>query len=606
MTRISQLGRWRYRRALLPLTDAVAWGCALPVAVALRYDLADSSPAWDGVVGLCVVVVVTQLAIGAAFRLYQGRFRLGSLDEILTLFRIALAVTGVAFLADLVASPMVRAIPLGSLVVALFVAMAVMGGARVTVRLIREGARRPQSARPTLVFGAGEAGSQLVRSMLLDPSSQFIPVALLDDDKGKRHLRINGVPVRGDREALPRLAKSVGAELLVIAAPSGDAALHRRLYDLAQGCGLKVKVVPGMAQMLRDEIGLRDLRDLDVTDVLGRRTVDLDPDSVAHILRNRRVLITGAGGSIGSELCRQVHRFGPSQLIMLDRDESALHAVELSIHGRALMESPDLVLCDIREGSVVQAHFERLKPEVVFHAAALKHLPMLEQYPEEGWKTNVLGTANVLQASAAVGVKTFVNISTDKAANPSSVLGLSKRTAEGVTAGYAETAPGDYVSVRFGNVLGSRGSVLESFAHQIAAGGPVTVTDPDVTRYFMTIPEASQLVIQAAALGYNCDALVLDMGEPVRIMDVAQQMIAMSGRNDIEIKITGLRSAEKLHEDLMDSSEEQEPTTHPLISRVKVDSIHLSPEDLVPDQIVARWMSNEYRTNAQGTDLPQL
>ena len=606
MTRISQLGRWRYRRALLALTDAVAWGCALPVAVALRYDLADSTPSWDGVVWLSVLVVVTQLAIGAAFRLYQGRFRLGSLDEILTLFRIALAVTGVAFLADLVASPTVRAIPLGSLVVALFFAMAVMGGARVTVRLIREGARRPQSARPTLVFGAGEAGSQLVRSMLLDPSSQFIPVALLDDDQGKRHLRINGVPVRGDREALPRVAQSVGAELLVIAAPSGDASLHRRLYDLAQACGLEVKVVPGMTQMLRDHIGFRDLRDLDVTDLLGRRSVDLELDSIAHILHNRRVLITGAGGSIGSELCRQVHRFGPSQLIMLDRDESALHAVELSIHGRALMESPDLVLCDIREGSVVQAHFERLKPEVVFHAAALKHLPMLEQYPEEGWKTNVLGTANVLAASAAVGVRTFVNISTDKAANPSSVLGVSKRIAEGVTAGYAETAPGDYVSVRFGNVLGSRGSVLESFAHQIAAGGPVTVTDPEVTRYFMTIPEASQLVIQAAALGYNCDALVLDMGEPVRIMDVAQQMIAMSGRNDIEIKITGLRSAEKLHEDLMDSSEEQEPTTHPLISRVKVDSIHLSPEDLVPDQIVARWMSNEYRTNAQGTDLPQL
>jgi FlaA1/EpsC-like NDP-sugar epimerase len=317
-------------------------------------------------------------------------------------------------------------------------------------------------------------------------------------------------------------------------------------------------------------------------------------------------LITGAGGSIGSELCRQVHRFGPSQLIMLDRDESALHAVELSIHGRALMESPDLVLCDIREASVVQAHFERLKPEVVFHAAALKHLPMLEQYPEEGWKTNVLGTANVLAASAAVGVKTFVNISTDKAANPSSVLGVSKRIAEGVTAGYAETALGDYVSVRFGNVLGSRGSVLESFAHQIGAGGPVTVTDPEITRYFMTIPEASQLVIQAAALGYNCDALVLDMGEPVRIMDVAQQMIAMSGRTGIEIKITGLRSAEKLHEDLVDSSEEQEPTTHPLISRVKVGSIHLGPGDLVPDQIVARWMSGEYRTNAQGANSPQF
>ncbi len=255
--------------------------------------------------------------------------------------------------------------------------------------------------------------------------------------------------------------------------------------------------------------------------MLGRNQLDTDIDSIAEYLTGRRVLVTGAGGSIGSELCRQIHRFEPAELMMLDRDESALHSVQLSIHGRALLDSDDVILCDIRDLDAVRTVFAQRRPDVVFHAAALKHLPMLEQYPAEAVKTNILGTRNVLDAADLVAVGRFVNISTDKAANPSSVLGYSKRIAERITADRARGAEGAYLSVRFGNVLGSRGSVLTSFANQIAHGGPLTVTHPDVTRYFMTIEEACQLVIQAAAIGGPGEALVLDMGQPIKIHDVA-------------------------------------------------------------------------------------
>jgi FlaA1/EpsC-like NDP-sugar epimerase len=291
------------------------------------------------------------------------------------------------------------------------------------------------------------------------------------------------------------------------------------------------------------------------------------------------VLVTGAGGSIGAELCRQLHRFGPAEQVLVDHDESALHAVELSLYGRALLDSTETVLADIRDRQVVESIFVEHQPQVVFHAAALKHLTLLERYPYEALRSNVYGTLNVLAAAAAHGTETFVNISTDKAANPTSALGHSKRLAERLTAWYASTTdePARFLSVRFGNVLGSRGSVLHTFAAQIESGGPVTVTDPAVTRFFMTIPEACQLVIQAGALGRGGEALVLDMGEPVKIVDVANRMIAMSGKQ-VEIVFTGLRPGEKMHEELFADAEQGTRPSHPLISHVDVPP--LAPDDV--------------------------
>jgi FlaA1/EpsC-like NDP-sugar epimerase len=281
------------------------------------------------------------------------------------------------------------------------------------------------------------------------------------------------------------------------------------------------------------------------------------------------VLVTGAGGSIGSELCRQISHYAPAELMMLDRDESALHAVQLSITGRALLDSPDVILADIRDVKHLNQLFDQRRPQVIFHAAALKHLPMLEQYPGEAVKTNVWGTLTVLQAAAAIGVERFVNISTDKAADPVSVLGYSKRIAERLTAHVAAEADGTLLSVRFGNVLGSRGSVLTAFAAQVAAGGPVTVTDPLVTRYFMTVQEAVQLVIQAGAIGQDGEALVLDMGKPVSIDEIARLLAAKSSRA-VEIVYTGLRPGEKLHEDLLAADEIDLRPVHRLISHVPV------------------------------------
>jgi dTDP-glucose 4,6-dehydratase len=375
------------------------------------------------------------------------------------------------------------------------------------------------------------------------------------------------------------VAGELEASKVVVAVSEADSALLRTVSDAADAAGLGCLVTPPLKDVLHThEIQLSALRGVDVEDVIGRRPVQIDVQAIARYVTGRRVLVTGAGGSIGAELCRQLHRFGPAELLMLDRDESALHAVELSIHRRALLESPELLMVDIRDRAALEQAFFEHQPHVVFHAAALKHLTLLERYPHEAVRSNVYGTLNVLEMAAAHGVEHFVNVSTDKAANPTSALGHSKLLAERLTAWYADQHPdARFLSVRFGNVLGSRGSVLHTFAAQIAAGGPVTVTHPEVTRFFMTIPEACQLVVQAGGIGRGGEALVLDMGDPVKIVDVAARMIGMSGK-EIDIVFTGLRPGEKMHEELLGDGETGTRPFHRLISHVRVAP--LAPADL--------------------------
>ena len=352
-----------------------------------------------------------------------------------------------------------------------------------------------------------------------------------------------------------------------------EATLIRELTELAEIAGLDVLTLPPLSDLLGGHPSPDDLREVNLNDLLGRRPITMDTTVVAEQICGRRVLVTGAGGSIGSELCRQIARFGPAKLYLLDRDESGIQATQLSLTGQGLLEGDEVVLADIRDADSMTAILASTKPDIVFHAAALKHLPLLEHYPFEAWKTNVVGTLNVLQAAAAAGVGTFVNISTDKAASPICVLGYSKRVAERVTADFARTQPGRYVSVRFGNVLGSRGSVIHAFTAQIDRGGPVTVTHPDVERFFMLIPEACQLVLEAAVTGADGEAMVLDMGEPVRIVDVARTLIRRSSRDGIDIVFTGLRPGEKLSEDLFSDDEYPRATAHRLISSVHVPAL---------------------------------
>ena len=324
-------------------------------------------------------------------------------------------------------------------------------------------------------------------------------------------------------------------------------------------------------------VALDDIAEVTIEDLLGRQPIGANEAAISGFLQGKRVLITGAGGSIGSELARQVFQYEPESLVLLDRDESALQATELSLDGKGLLDSERLVLADIRDAQRLREVLEARKPEIVFHAAALKHLSLLQAYPAEAVKTNVIGTQNLLTSALEVGVQAFVNISTDKAANPTSVLGYSKLITERLTAAADESATGRYLSVRFGNVLGSRGSVLNTFRDQIKNGGPVTVTHPDVTRFFMTVEEAVHLVLQAAAEGQGGRTLILNMGEPVRIAAVAQQLIEASG-SEIEVAFVGLRAGEKLHEELVGDRELVESTTHPLVSQTSVNRLAATAE----------------------------
>ena len=362
---------------------------------------------------------------------------------------------------------------------------------------------------------------------------------------------------------------------MLIAIPSADASLVRELSEVGVGSGLQVRVLPPVSELLDGRVGEGDIRSLTEEDLLGRREIDTDIAAIAGYLSGRRVLVTGAGGSIGSELCRQVARFAPAALAMLDRDESALQAVQLSIEGRALLDSRQLIVADLRDRPRLEEVFDEHRPEVVFHAAALKHLPLLQLHPEEGVKTNVLGTLNTLSVSLAHGVTRFVNVSTDKAADPTSVLGYTKRITERLSAAADDVGDGTYISVRFGNVLGSRGSVLTTFRSQIATGGPVTITHPDVSRFFMTIEEAVQLVVQAGAIGDGGEVLVLEMGDQVRITDLARRLIEQAD-TPVEIVFTGLREGEKVQEVLVGRAEVSEPTSHALINRVSVPSLGLT------------------------------
>ncbi len=560
------LGNERHR--LLALFDVLIWVSAFLIAVALRFDFDVDAQWWRGALQAGLVAALLHAVVGWTLRLYAGRHRLGSLDEAVIVALVAMFV-GASITAVLQLPFIERVVPISVPVAATVLALLGTLGYRLVLRRVREQAFRPSSGERALIVGAGDAGVWLVRDLLHNPESPYLPVGFIDDDPRKKHFRVSYVRVLGAVGDLCRLIREERITRVLVAAPTAGSGLFRRVSDQVAGTDAKIKVLPPLAELIGEVVGVRDLRDLDMADLLGRHQVQTDLSEVAGYLAGKRVLVTGAGGSIGSELCRQIHRLGPARLGMLDRDESALHALQLSIDGKGLLSTRDLILADIRDPGRLGCVFEEFRPEVVFHAAALKHLPMLQMYPEEGCKTNVIGTWNVLSAAGAVGVGVFVNISTDKAADPTSVLGSTKRSAEHLTAQAALDYSGRYVSVRFGNVLGSRGSVLTAFAEQVRRGGPVTVTDRDVTRYFMTISEAVQLVLQAGALGGTGEVMVLDMGVPVRIVDVAEQLIAMSGRR-IAIEYTGLRPGEKLHEVLASASEALRPTAHRLISHVPV------------------------------------
>jgi FlaA1/EpsC-like NDP-sugar epimerase len=560
--------RW-LRMATQVGCDAACWLCGLLVAARATGALAGVHLAgaafWYEVPGTCVLVAGCGFTTG----LYRGRYLRGSSDQVLSVM-VATTLTACCLVAVARVLPAGQRAPLEMVALGAVLALAAMLGARYVDYAARLRARPSAgTAVKVIVFGAGDAGALLIQRLTTQSNAAYRPVAILDDDPAKRRLRIQGVPVLGGRGQMAEVAARTGATVLVIAIAGEAAQVNQGLTEAAERCGLVVKVIPSLRELLTGRAQIEGVRDWRNGDLLGRRAVTADVTSVREHIAGQRVLVTGAGGSIGAELCRQLHRLGPAQLIMLDRDESALHAVQLTLHGRALLDSEETVLADIRDRHRIREVFDRFCPEIVFHAAALKHLPLLEFCPAEALKSNVLGTLTVLEAAADHGVRSFVNISTDKAADPVSVLGYSKRITERLTAYTSARTGARYLSVRFGNVLGSRGSVLTALSAQVAVGGPVTVTDPDVSRYFMLADEAVHLVLQATAIGRPGEVLVLDMGEPVRIADMARRLAAMGGR-EVKIVFTGLRPGEKLTEDRLGPGEADQRPNHPLISQVPV------------------------------------
>lgn len=569
---VGRVMRWVYKHPMFfPLcVDMTAWLVGMAIGAFLKL-LFSIGIAWPELAITMFLGAALAAVLGWTTGVYRHRWRVSSFDEV-TALGVAWAVTSsVLIIGTYLARRSGTHLPTSAVLMGSLTVLGLLAVVRISWRRGWERIHRPSpdSCMRTIVFGAGEGASQILRAMLLDARSEYFPVALLDDDPMKANRELQGVRVLGSRADLARVAHDFDAQLLLVALPSATSALIQELSASAHELGLDIRVLPASSELV-GRMTIADLRPPTVEDLLGRDPVEIDLDSIADYIRGKRVLITGAGGSIGSELSRQVRGFGPAELFLLDRDESALHGVQLSMEGRALLDTDMLILADIRDRDRVFEVFERCAPQVVFHAAALKHLTLLENHPLEGIKTNFVGTKNLLDASVRTGVERFVNISTDKAADPTSVLGATKLAAERLTAQAAQQTLRPYVSVRFGNVLGSRGSVLPTFLGQIEQGKPITVTHPDVTRFFMTIPEAVRLVVQAGAIGDRGEVLVLDMGQPVKIVDLAQQLIDAL-RPGTRIEFTGLRPGEKLHEVLISCRETGEYKVHPRIAHTMGD-----------------------------------
>ncbi len=548
--------------------DMVLTAAAFAAMLLLRYDASLPDHGWSDFVTFAPIAMLVVVVSNLAWGLYGQLWRHASLYEALQLVKSGTTVMVV--LLALEWGP--RRVPLSVVVTGAVMATFLMGLLRFQSRLFSYRRSTDHPGLGVVVIGAGDAGAALVSDMLHSPRAGFRPVAVLDEDINRHGRSFMGIPVAGNIADLPTVVERTGANLAVFAMTNAPQVTVRRAAAAAEEADVALKIVPGISSAMNGGISLRDIRDVQIEDLLGREEVVTDLEAVRAILTGRRVLITGAGGSIGSEISRQVFACDPERLILLDHDETHLHDVAGELRDDKVIQ----VLADIRNRRQMHAVFNEHRPHVVFHAAAHKHVPLLEAHPTEAVMTNVVGTSNVLDAANDVGVERLVAISTDKAVYPSSVMGASKRIAEQLV--IARTPPGAaYCAVRFGNVLGSRGSVVPTFMRQIEAGGPVTVTDPRMTRYFMSIEEAVQLVLQASALsqpGSGGEVFMLDMGEPVLILDLAERMIRLSGRQpgrDIEIQISGVRPGEKLAELLVTVDECSRSTDHPSIQLVQPD-----------------------------------
>jgi FlaA1/EpsC-like NDP-sugar epimerase len=558
------------QKTLILLYDAMVAWLSFPIAAGILKISAESGRSDVALFGTECLFVFTVKTISLLwFNTSRGVWRYsGTLDLLL----ILKAVTSSSLLLALFA-PFAPQLPLSVFINDWFVTLFLLGGGRFAFRLWTEAAANNGSRVVALVVGAGNAGEQLIRDLNKNADSSVSAVGIVDDDPSKLGTAIHGIRVLGRVEQIPEIARKKNATHVFIAIPSATKKQTKRIGEICLKANLQMKTLPDMRDIVDGKVHVSILRPFNIEDLLGRLPVQLNKDAIHKSFSGKIVMITGAGGSIGSELCKQVLTFRPRMIVLFDICEFFLYSIEQALMDANTGCQLEAVLGDIRDYSRIEECFAKFRPEVVIHAAAYKHVPMVEKNAREGIRTNIFGTRNVAMAAVKFGVEKFVMISTDKAVNPKNIMGATKRLAERICQNLQKGSKTNFTIVRFGNVLGSAGSVIPKFMEQIAAGGPLTVTHPDITRYFMTIPEASQLVLEAATLGNGGEIFVLDMGQPMKILDLAKSLIEIVGLKvdeDIEIQFTGLRPGEKLYEELLADTENTIPTSHELVRIAKV------------------------------------
>jgi len=557
------------RRASIVAVHVLLWTAAYLLAFGLRFDFTLQHQYTAEMWTWFPILIGLRFAVYWFTGLFRGMWKYSGARDLKAIL-VATTLSTALFFAAL--GILFRTFPRSVLIIEWLACVILVGGARFAYRTFTAD-RRPlpeKDAKPTrvLIVGAGDAGELLLRELQRNHAARYLVVGFADDSPEKFWAHIHGVRVHGPIDRLPAYVADHEVDEVIIATPSATGAQMRRIVDQCKASGARFKTMPGIDQLIDGRVSLNQIRDVAIEDLLGREPVQLDLDGLSAAMRGHAVLVSGAGGSIGAELCRQVCRFAPSALLLVERTENAL----FHVHRELAASHPEVnlvaLLADVGDRARMEQIFEAHRPSVVLHAAAHKHVPMMEWNPCEAVKNNVFGTRALADLSDRHGVERFVMISTDKAVNPTSVMGATKRVAEIYVQALSQRSRTRFVTVRFGNVLGSAGSVIPIFKEQIAAGGPVTVTHPEMKRYFMTIPEASQLVLQAGMMGDGGEIFILDMGEPVRIADLARDLITLSGLRpdeDVEIKFTGMRPGEKLFEELSVDSETANKTRHPKI-----------------------------------------
>jgi FlaA1/EpsC-like NDP-sugar epimerase len=558
--------------------DILATVLAIVLSFAIRFEANDILATMAPYLPVALLPLLINPPVYVAFGLYRREWRFASIRELYAIASAVFVAGAIAFLAlillALLDAPGSTGFPRSVFFIEALLSGALVGGGRFLVRANLErqmGARSEPAALITLVYGAGEAGAMVARLADRDRQAAIAVVGFIDDDPHKRRSRLMGRKVLGGLPELREAVTRTGAEALLIAMPSADGTVIRRALDAGRQLGLAVRTVPPLRELVRGRVQLSKIRPVGLEDLLRRDSIAIDPEVGASYLNGASVLVTGGGGTIGSELARQILALGPRILTIVDNHEWTLWAIDRELNELAAQGGVQVqtVLADIRAASAIDALIRQVRPDVVFHAAALKHVPIVERFPSEGVLTNVIGTRNVLRSCASAGVGRFVLISTDKAVEASSVMGASKRIAEHLTVAMARRLGRPYTAVRFGNVLGSSGSVIPIFERQLELGRPITITHPDVTRYFMTISEAVSLILEAGASDAAGEVYVLDMGQPLRIVDLARDLISLRGEDPdaVEFVFTGLRPGERLHEALFYGSEQAVATEHPGVLR---------------------------------------